>query len=302
MPDVRLLPGEKLEAKLRPHPVSFLGHYFVAAWFALWAAALAWLFRTAWWRSADDGKWFQFWTFLYGNTAAAYVYMVAGMALVGVVFAVARIRWRIFFAYVAVGGATIALTVWLGDNDTRTAMPLLLGVWSVPAVLGVEMHRRSHEYHLTNLRILFRGGIVVTKERQLKFEAITDLDGTQGPLARLLDYGTLIPVTQSGFGLGADISQAMMGVGLGASKGGVAGGLAVGAGGGKEVQTGRARSFHQLTGIKPYRDTKYLLERLVQEATATPYLRQQVELQRQMVQSLSRLGGEPPLVEGQRVE
>ena len=293
------MPGERLEARLKPHPLSFLPHYFVAGFFAVWAGVLAWLFRTDWWQSADQGKWYQFWTFLYGNTPIAYVYMLVGVALVGAVASVAAIKWRIFFAYAFVGLATAGLTIWLDRTGTTTTMLVILAAWSVPALLAAEAQRRSHDYHITNLRILFRGGTFVTKERQLKFEAITDLDGSQGPLGRILDYGTLIPVTQSGFGLGSDTSQAQVLVGAGASKGGAAGGIAVGAGGGKEVQTGRARTFHQLTGIRPYGETKYLLERLIQEATSTPYLRQQVELQKQMVDALGRMG---PLVEGKRLE
>ncbi len=295
---LRLLPGERLETKLRPHVASFGGPFFLAALPLLWGVALLAIQQSAWWLGAVDGKWYEFWRFLYGNAGAAYVYMVAGLALVGVIASVAAIGWRVFFGYMLLALTTVALTITVGGGDTTVAMPILLGVWSVPLVLAVEMHRRSHVFHITNLRILFQGGLVVTKERQLKFEAITDLDGTQGPLGRLFDYGTLIPVTQSGFGLGADSSHAEMHIGAGAEKGGVAGGMAVGAGGGKEVQTGRARSFHQLTGVRPYKDTKFLLERLIQEATTTPYLRQQVELQKQMLDALKHI----PEVEGKRLE
>lgn len=308
-----MLPGETMEASLRPHPLSWLGRYLVGGLPALWGLFLAWLWRTGWWNGAESGSWWQVWTWLYGNTAAAHVYTVAGLALLGAAISVATIQWRRFFLYVALGLAAVGLTVGL-RLDPLTAVPALLALGSFPLVAYAELDRRSHRYFLTNLRIVFQGGTLVRKERQLKFESITDLDGSQGPLGSALDYGTLIPVTQSGFGLGNDTSQAGVAVGGGGGKGGLFGGAAVTAGGGKEVSVGRARTFHQLTGVRPYRDTKHLLERLVQEATSTPYLREQVELQRKMVDALDRINGgsanaapghpraDAPVVEGQRLE
>ncbi len=303
-----MLPGEKLETRLRPHPLSWLGRYTLAAFPAIWGGFLAWLMRTEWWNAADTGKWYQVWTFLYGNSGAAYVYAIAGLALFGAIVSVATIRWRRFFLYVAVGLAAVGLTI-ATKFSVDTALPSFLIAASIPLLFWTEADRLSHRYTLTNLRIIFVGGTITRKERVIKYEAITDLDGSQGPLGRILDYGTLIPVTQSGFGLGNDTSQASVTVGAGASKGGAMGGGAVTAGGGKEVSTGRALSFHQLTGVRPYGDTKYLLERLIQEATSTPYLREQVELQRQMVDTLKQLRGPqspadggPPVVEGKRLD
>lgn len=298
---MRLLPGERLEARLRPHPLAWMPRYLMAGFPALLGVALALTFRTEWWQTADTGKWYQVWTFLYGNTGAAFVYMFAALAAVGAAISVAAIRWRVFFAYLAIGALVLGLS-FATDWAATTDIPVLLVLASVPMLVGAELDRGSHEYHITNLRILFSGGLVVRRDRRLKFESITDLDGSQGLLGRMLDFGTLIPVTQSGFGLGADSSEANIMVGGGAQKGGVAGGLAVGAGGGKEVNTARAKSFHQLTGVRPYGETRYLLERLIQEATSTPYLREQVELQRQMVDALRGQQDEPPLYEGKRFQ
>ncbi len=309
---MRLLPNEKEELQLRPHVLAWLPRYLLAASFALWGAALAWMYRSNWWVQTQDRAWWEVWKFLYGNAPSAYILMVFGLALVGAAVSVAMIRWRIFFLFVAVGVLVTGLSIWLADNAYATAVPLLLATASVPYLMWVELDRRSHLFILTNLRILFRGGAVVRRERQLRYESITDLDGSQGPLGRLLGYGTLIPVTQSGFGLGADSSEAHVGVGAGAKKGGLGAGIGVAAGGGKEVQVGRARSFHQLTGVRPYGDVKYLLETLIQEATATPYLREQVALQRRMADALDRLqghgqsireaggsDGDPPIVDGE---
>lgn len=324
MSKLRVLPGEHEELRLRPHALSFLGRYLVAALPALWGLALWGIYRSQWWTGSEPGRWYQFWTFLYGNAPSGYILALFGLAALGALIAVVGIRWRVFFLYLAAGiGAVTATAVFTETHGWHyaTGLPALLWLTAVPAVMWVEMDRRSHRYILTNLRIVFRGGVLVSHERQLRYESITDLDGQQSILGQVLGYGTLIPVTQSGFGLGADTSQALIGMGLGGKLGGKApggeasagAGIGVAAGGGKEVQVGRARSFHQLTGVRPYKDVKYLLETLVQNATATPYLRQQVDLQQRMVDALERFGRldapatgppteRPPLFEGERVE
>lgn len=323
MSKLRVLPGEHEELRLRPHPLSFLPRYLVAALPALWGLALWAVFGSEWWAGAQSGKWYQFWTFLYGNAPSGYVLAIVGLAALGAVVAVVGIRWRVFFTYLGTGLIAVGLTVGFSQVygwDYAVGLPALLWLSAAPALWWVEMDRRSHRYILTNLRIVFRGGVLVTHERQLRYESITDLDGQQSLVGQMLGYGTLIPVTQSGFGLGADTSQALIGMGLGGKMGGKApggeagagAGIGVAAGGGKEVQIGRARSFHQLTGVRPYKDVKYLLETLIQNATATPYLRQQVALQEKMVEALSRLEGtrpppatgppQSPLFEGEQLE
>lgn len=300
MPKVRTLPGEEVEVKLQPHVLSFAPKHLVGLLPALWGVALFFIMATEGWQTGERGAWYEFWTFLYGNAPAAYVYTILGLGVLGAIVAVVGIRWRVFFTYLAIGIAAVTATaVWFGPEHEIMLPGMLLATAPI-AVIATEIDRRSHRFILTNLRILFRGGVFITRERQLRYEGITDLDGSQGPLGRLFGYGTLIPITQSGFGLGADSSEAHVGVGVGGKAGargaGVGAGIGVAAGGGKEVSVGRARTYHQLTGVAPYKHVKYLLETLIQNATATPYLREQVDLQKQMVAALSAMqgGSQPP--------
>lgn len=300
MSKLRLLPGEKEEVTLRPHPLSWLGHYLVALVPAFIAIALVWVVNTDWWKSGEEGKWYQFWTFLYGNAPAMYVLMFVLLAVMGAILAVAMIRWRLFFAYLSQGIiATVITAVWFEDS-VYAALPFWLGLSAVPFLGFAEIQRISHSYILTNLRILFRGGTFVSMERQIRYEAITDLDGKQSIFGRIFGYGTLIPITQSGFGLGNDTSQANVMVGGGAAKGGVVGGIGVQAGGGKEVAVARARTHDQLTGVRPYGDVKFLVETFVQRSASAPYLQQQVDLQEKMVAALSKFQpNEVPVFEGE---
>ncbi len=285
-----LLPGEREEASLRPHPLGWLGPYTLGALPLLWGIAIAWVFRTDWWQQETDPAWWQFWQYLYGNDWSGYVLAVVGIGIIGAAIAVVTIRWRVFFAYVGAALVSVAVAITNAKQAPyETMLPVLLGVAGLIGIGIQEAVRRGHRYRITNLRIVFQGGTLVRRERQIRFESITDLDIAQGPLGRAMGYGTIIPVTQSGFGLGEDQSNAGMAVGGGGKKGGVGIGAAVMAGGGRSVQTGRARTFHQLTAVRPFDDIKGLVERLVQEATSTPYLREQVDLQRKMADALERL-------------
>lgn len=292
MPSLKLLPGEREEARLRPHPLSWIPQYAMAGFPFLLGGFLLWLYHSDAWVNFDGG-WFV--GALWGNIAVAYIYPLIILAVAGAIVAVSAIRWKVFFGYMALGIIAVALGGALSAGVMETpahyswAIPTFLMALSLPVVATTELYRRTHRYILTNYRIIFRGGFFTSHERQLKYEAITDLDGQQGIFGRILNFGTLIPITQSGFGLGADNSMAMMGVGVGGGKGGMNAGVGVAAGGGKEVNVARARTYHQLTGIRPYRATKYKLEELIQSATSTPYLQQQVELQRQMLGAMQSM-------------
>ncbi|MGB1697027.1 MAG: PH domain-containing protein [Thermoplasmatota archaeon] len=305
MTKLRLLPGEQEEVRLKPHPLSWLGPYLIALVPAIIGLGLYLIMQSNWWQGASQGEWYQFWTFLYGNAPAAYTLMFVMLGIMGAAIAVAAIRWRVFFGYLLAGIlATVITAVWF-KGDEADALPFWLALTSIPALGWMEIQRVSHSYILTNLRILFRGGTMVSMERQIRYESITDIDGKQSILGRIFGYGTLIPITQSGFGLGNDTSQANIMVGGGGSKGGVFGGIGVQAGGGKEVAVARARSHDQLTGVRPYHDVKFLVETFVQRSASAPYLQQQVDLQQKMVDALSRFqpaGHELPVFEGDPVQ
>jgi hypothetical protein len=104
-------------------------------------------------------------------------------------------------------------------------------------------------------------------------------------LGFLFQFGDIIPITQSGFGLGADATFA----GAGASHAPVKkSGIGFFMGGNKEIQTPRTRSYYKLQGAYPYNGIKSLLESLIQENTIAPYQKEQVELQREMVELLKK--------------
>ena len=54
-------------------------------------------------------------------------------------------------------------------------------------------------------------------------------------------------------------------------------------GGGREVQTPRARSYYELHGVHPYKEIKKLVENAVQDSVITPYQQEQVAYQKEQV-------------------
>jgi hypothetical protein len=166
---------------------------------------------------------------------------------------------------------------WLAEANIF--IPFYSTGMSILGFLFVELYRRSHKYIISNLRIVFSGGIFTKRERTLRYDKITDIDAQQGIFGQIFGFGTITPISASGFGLGSDQSFAAGGIELGSKRAGFLGLF----GGGKEVQTPRARSYYQLHGVHPYKEIKNLVENLVQSNVIIPYQKEQVTFQKQQV-------------------
>jgi membrane protein YdbS with pleckstrin-like domain len=202
------------------------------------------------------------------------------LLLIGVIASLVAIQWSIFFLYLGVLAGAVGLIFW---QHWETHIPLFIFIYSIAvSIVGfliVELYRRSHKYIITNLRIIFKGGIFTKRERTIRYDKIADIDAKQGVLGQIFGFGTIIPVSQSGFGLGSDKTMAAGGVEVGSTKAKFFGF----AGGGKEVQTPIARSYYELHGVYPYKEVKQLVEDLVQSHVPTQYQREQSEFQKQQV-------------------
>ena len=265
------LENEKIEKVLSPHPLSFIGLQSLCIFLIVWGMVLLWLVNFSEYSGIFTGpgtEWFS-------------VILWALVLLVGAVIAsLVLIRWSIFFMYLVIVLGGIGLMIWQSWIASAT---LFIPVYSVAvSILGfllVELYRRSHKYIITSYRIVFKGGIVTKEERTLRYDKITDINSKQGVLGQIFGFGTIIPISASGFGLGADQSFAAGGVQLGEKKAKFLGLF----GGGKEVQTPRARSYYELHGVFPYKEVKKTVEELVQGNVITPYQQEQVEYQKQQV-------------------
>ncbi|RLF57099.1 MAG: hypothetical protein DRN25_07050 [Thermoplasmata archaeon] len=267
-----LLKGEKIEKVLTPHPLSFMGLQ------SIWLFLL--VFGIILWWSANYSQ--------YSSFFSSWIVVLAvwwiGIIIAGVVASLVSIRWSFFFLYVFVAslGTFMAWKFnWLKEGASTSFFILIYSICiSAIIFLGVYVFVKSHRYILTDYRIIFKGGVLRKRERTLRYDKVTDVDGTQGILGQIFDFGTIIPITQSGFGLGSDQTFAAGGVEAKGKRLGIFG-LA---GGAKEVKTPRARTYYELHGVYPYREVRKLLEELIQGHVITPYQKEQVELQREQLE------------------
>jgi hypothetical protein len=264
-----LLENEKVEKILSPHPLSFMRLQSLCLFLIIWGVLVGWLVNFSEYKDLfSSNEWFP--VLAWGLV----------LLLVGVIASLLTIKWSIFFLYLGMfaGGLGLMLSQgWLVDSGVF--IPFYSVAISIIGFLIVELYRKSHKYIISNLRVIFKGGIVTKRERTLRYDKITDINAKQGILGQIFGFGTIIPISQSGFGLGSDQSFAAGGVELGTKKAGFLGLF----GGGKEVQTPRARSYYELHGVHPYKEIKNLIETMVQSNVITPYQQEQVEVQKEQV-------------------
>ena len=264
-----LLENEHTAKELSPHPLSFMKLQSLCIFLIVWGVLIGWFANFSEWRDT-----------LFGGFIQIIFSWSVVLLIVGVIASLLTIRWRIFFLYLGVVAGGVGLIFWQNWQDfSGSALPYYTIIISIIGFLIVELYRRSHKYIITNFRIIFKGGVITKTEMTLRYDKITNIGKKQGILGQIFGFGTIIPISQSGLGLGSDKSIAAGGVALGGKKAKLMGIF----GGGKEVQTPRARSYYELHGVHPYQEVKKLVEKLVQDSVITPYQQEQVAFQKEQV-------------------
>lgn len=264
------LKNEIIEKSLSPHPLSFMKLQSLCLFLIIWGVIIGWLVNFS-----------EYKTLFFGNEWFILLAWGLVLLLVGVIASLLAIRWIIFFFYLAVFVGAIALMLWqnwLNKDAAPVFIPFFSVAVSIIGFLIIEVYRRSHQYIITNLRIILLSGFITKTELSIRYDKIT-VFGKQSILGQIFNFGTIIPITASGLGLGSDQTLAAGGLMLGGKRAKLLG-LA---GGGKEVQTPRSRSSFELHGVHPYREIKNLVEKLVQESVPTAYHQEQVAFQKQQV-------------------
>jgi len=266
MSDEELLKNEKLEKMLSPHPLSFMRYQALCIFLIIWGVVLYWLANVSEWQS---------WLAEFYKLAIVWAIV---LLIVGVIVSLTTIRWSIFFMYLGIVIGGLGLMFWQNwQNSAKIFIPIYTISISFIGFLLVEWYRRSHKYILSNQRIIFKGGIITKEERTLRYDKISDINAKQGLLGQIFGFGTIIPISQSGFGLGSDNAFAAGGIQVGEKKVKIMGVF----GGGKEVQTPRARSYYELHGVYPYKEIKKMVEEFIQGKDVIPYHQKNVEYQKE---------------------
>ncbi len=88
----------------------------------------------------------------------------------------------------------------LPDNYPYKLMGL---VWTVVLIMFTLHYTRSFNYAVTTDGIIFKRQFLMTRsQRRMLYDNITEVNLKQGPLGTMLGFGSVLPMTASGLGLG----------------------------------------------------------------------------------------------------
>ncbi len=185
---------------------------------------------------------------------------------------VMKIAWKWIAIMIGVGVASLALTIAL---ELPAESAYYFGImFSVFGIAGVELYRRAHTFYITDRRIVTEVSFIDHKRNELTYDKINNLVLEQNLLGRIFDFGTLIPVTASGLGMGSDFSAVTIGV-----AGQIQGGPFVGGAvtGGRTVQTPRVRSPYGVFGVSGPEKVQQMLTQHIHAHVEAPYLKKMTE-------------------------
>jgi len=262
------LPGEKLVMKLKPHPLAFW-HLFAISGILIFLGYLVkqlYLF-VAGFKLRIPIPFLQ--QYNIANVLVLWGVLVGVAIVIGLIYV--RVTSLLVFGTVALTGTILT---------EYFKMPLEVHFWLLVfcGFMGfalTELYRRGHDYYVTTFRLIMERSFMSYDSRQLTYDKINDLALVQGPLGRILNYGTVIPVTASGFGLGEDSASAGIGSGIGIggkSPSPIGVGVGLSASGGRAVEIPRGRTYHTLYGVPRPREVQEAIARMIQRQTPGPYL------------------------------
>ena len=277
---VDLLQYEKVEVILRPHLLSFLRYDLVAVYLVGVMAFLRWFYLFLRSNQGILNLLNMILGFIPGLKAEDAVLMVLFWVILLLSGYIVGTLWvskmpLLYMALIGVAGTALELYypnigTWLPE----WIAPPMTKLWlmALAAVIGLiltEIYRRGHRYYITNYRIIMRKGFIGKEERELMYDKITDIYIQQGLLGRIFNYGTIIPISASGFGMGQDSATASTFAAASVKKNI----LGISFGGGRGVQRPRTATYFALYGVPDPRRLRVVIVNRQLEAQEAPILR-----------------------------
>ena len=212
------------------------------------------------------------------SPAAGYARRYTAVGLWAMVLVVAALcasvvmvdfKWPVVMGCVAIASVLAASYMELAPEAAY-----YFGVlFSILGVCFVEVYRNAHRYYVTDMRVVTEVRFASHKRNELSYDKINNIVLDQGLLGSLFNFGTVIPVTASGLGMGGDMAAVTL---AGARSAGPAT-LGVGVTGGRDIRTPRARSMHCLFGVPDPERMQAVISKGMHEYTEAPYLRRMTE-------------------------
>lgn len=264
--NLKLNEDERLLKSLRPHPLAFLDFYAIFLYVMITSSVfifyreniIAWLESVYLLDLLKDQIFILLWAI--------------SIILPFLAIAILKITWRwLFFALILVITG-VAIISFYDVPSYYMQIPSIIA--SIIGLILTEFYRRGHFFYITDQRIISELRFLSYKRRELTYGKINDLALTKGILGRIFNYGTIFPITASGFGLGEDLAALTAGVGA-ASKKGIGGGIAVS--GGRTVSVPRGRSSYVLFGVRNPNEVYEIISKHVHGYEEAPYLKKILE-------------------------
>ncbi len=273
---MELLEGEKILVKTNPHPLSFWPYYV----FFIYYIIIGFYFTTYYENILNFVKSLVVLEEL-ANIAVIFLWLLLIIAPAAI-FSIVLISWRWLIVYSIIG--ILGLYLLISGKATLFQLQYMVIIIGFLGIVLTEVYRKSHEYYVTNYRIVARLGFLGLSEREIFYSKITEIFVKQGILGKVFNYGSLIPVTASGIGTGEDAAQVSVGGGITKSlplAPKIGGGLVIT--GEKAVRVPRGRSSFILYGVPKPDEIKSIIDEQLKSAEPQHYLKRQVELLEKLI-------------------
>ena len=253
---------EKVLAHLQPHPLAFLDFYALFAYLVS-IGAVFWIFepqiRIAIGKIIPIG---------WGEEAAFAILLSACLIIPFLIVAVLKITWRWFFLSIGISILSVVLKSYFHVAYGLQIPSILIGIIGFALT---DVYRRKFDFYITDHRIIIELNFISQKRREILYSKISDLVVERGGLGRAFNYGSVIPITESGFGLGEDMSAVTVaGTGAPLPKGPK---ITTAVSGGRTISVPRGRSFYVLFGVRRPKAVAEMISQRIHEYQESPYLK-----------------------------
>lgn len=259
---IKFRQDEKVLAHLEPHPLAFLDFYALFA-YLIAVGAVFWIFEPQIIEAIGHiplGGW--------GKEAILAILFAACLIIPFLVVAILKIVWRWFFLSIGISILSIVL---------RSYFHIPYGLQISPIVIGLigfaltDVYRRKFDFYITDQRVVIELNFISQKRREILYNKISDLVVERGWLGHAFNYGTVIPISESGFGLGEDMSAVTVAAtGSPVPKGPK---VTTAVSGGRTISVPRGRSFYVLFGVRNPEVVSEMISQQIHGREEAPYLK-----------------------------
>jgi hypothetical protein len=163
----------------------------------------------------------------------------------------------------------------------------LFGImFSIFGFIGVELFRRSHIFYVTNYRIITRLKFFTEKQNALSYDKINNVVMERPLLGVIFNFGTIMPITASGLGMGEDSAAVTVGGGTSVGEDSFVG---IGVTGGQTVGVPRSRSAYALYGVPKPKEVYELINKYMHEFVEAPYLKEMAPYMKEMLGEIKNM-------------